>query len=114
MNCISLNVRGIRGSAKKTWVQSLKKENNVSIVLLQESMVEVVEHKDIVGFWGRSELEFDFVPSVGNSGGLIAIWDPMIFSFGQCVKDRNYLLISGRLRGVQDDVMIMNIYAPQD
>lgn len=51
MNYLSLNIRGIRGSSKKTWVQNIKKESNVNFLMLQESMVDVVAQKDVVGFW---------------------------------------------------------------
>lgn len=69
MNWMSLNVRGVRGSAKKTWVQGIKKEFKVSFLAFQESQVEDVESIDFKGFWGKSQMEYEGVPSSGTSGG---------------------------------------------
>lgn len=114
MNCLSLNIRGIRGSAKRKWVQGIKKEFNLGFMALQESMVEVVNIKDVSGLWGRTGLEFEFVPAEGQSGGLVSLWDPAIFQAKEAVKDRNFLLIIGKIHGCDEEVLIMNVYAPQD
>lgn len=92
----------------------MKKEFNLGFLALQESMVEIVERKDVNGLWGRTGLEFEFVPAVGLSGGLISIWDPTVFQAKGVVKDRNFLLIIGKVHGCDEEVLLMNVYAPQE
>ncbi|KAK1440014.1 hypothetical protein QVD17_05839 [Tagetes erecta] len=82
--------------------------------LIKETMVENVTFKDVVGFWGRSSMNFEFVPSVGLSGGLASMWDTSIFHVNHKIKDRNFLLLVGKVLGLDANVMVMNVYAPQD
>lgn len=114
MNCISLNIRGARGSSKKTWVQGLKKENYVSFLAMQETKYEVMNSAILKGFWGRSNFAYEFAPAIGRSGGLVSVWDPSIFLIKKSVKDRNFLLCIGNIRGIDADIFILNVYAPQE
>ncbi|KAK1420794.1 hypothetical protein QVD17_22660 [Tagetes erecta] len=65
-------------------------------------------------FWGNNALQFDFVASVGRSGGLLNMWDPNIFSMQSSYKSRHLLLSSGTLIGSNTTLHILNIYAPQE
>ncbi|MFS7902159.1 putative Endonuclease/exonuclease/phosphatase superfamily [Helianthus anomalus] len=64
-------------------------------------------------FWRGSGFGWDFVNLVGQSGGLVCLWDPKVFSAEGSVKNRNYLLIRGRFIGSNDAIKIINVYAPQ-
>ncbi|KAJ0495115.1 putative RNA-directed DNA polymerase [Helianthus annuus] len=64
-------------------------------------------------FWGRANFDFEYVGSNGRSGGILSAWDPSIFSKSVVVKNRNFLLISGTVKGFSEGFNILNIYAPQ-
>ncbi|KAJ0475516.1 putative RNA-directed DNA polymerase [Helianthus annuus] len=65
-------------------------------------------------FWGRSIFEYDAVESAGRSGGLLTIWDPSLFSKSGSVKNRNYLAVSGNMVSTGEEIVIVNVYAPND
>ena len=64
-------------------------------------------------FWISSSFEADSVASQGRSGGLLSIWDSSIFSKSNCLKGSIFLIISGRVKGVDLEINIANIYAPR-
>ncbi|KAJ0754284.1 putative RNA-directed DNA polymerase [Helianthus annuus] len=106
--------QGISGGLdKQRWVKNLKGKHGISFIALQESKKSSVKEADIMGFWGNKRFGFDSVDSVGLSGGLVCIWDPSVFRLSSSVKNRNYLLIRGTLKGCGSALNFINVYAPQ-
>ncbi|KAJ0539673.1 putative RNA-directed DNA polymerase [Helianthus annuus] len=68
---------------------------------------------DIDRYWGRSGWAKEAVNPTGRSGGLLCVWDPGLFCLSSVVKDPNFLLLVGRVKGCSMEVCILNIYAPQ-
>nr|XP_043619980.1 uncharacterized protein LOC122591809 [Erigeron canadensis] len=56
---------------------------------------------------------WEAVEPTGRSGGLICAWDPGVFSKISCVKDKNFIIVKGKVKGVEDTVNVVNVYAPQ-
>ncbi|KAJ0923638.1 putative RNA-directed DNA polymerase [Helianthus annuus] len=80
---------------------------------MQETMYADGSRINFKKFWGNYPLDTDWVNSEGRSGGLACLWDPTIFTRSNTFKHRNYLLICGTIRGISDQLHIMNVYAPQ-
>ncbi|XP_022040105.1 uncharacterized protein LOC110942638 [Helianthus annuus] len=55
----------------------------------------------------------DVVDACGRSGGLVNIWDKKIFKKVDGIKNGNFLVTSGYIKGVENVINIMNVYAPQ-
>ncbi|XP_021980836.1 uncharacterized protein LOC110876986 [Helianthus annuus] len=81
---------------------------------LQESKCAPRSRFDLFKLWGGKNFEAEWVDSSGLSGGLICIWDPSILSCDGVVKENNFLIIKGRLKGSGQKVNIGNVYGPQD
>ncbi|KAF5819108.1 putative Endonuclease/exonuclease/phosphatase superfamily [Helianthus annuus] len=56
----------------------------------------------------------EWVDAVGKSGGLISVWYHGLFYKDVVVKDRNFLLVVGKVKGLAKQVCVVNVYAPQD
>nr|XP_043620113.1 uncharacterized protein LOC122591958 [Erigeron canadensis] len=50
---------------------------------------------------------------LGRSGGLVCVWDTRMFTKTSSVKDNNFLIIKGKLKGCDEAVFLANVYAPQ-
>ena len=95
MNCISINIRAIGVCGKSGWIKKLKNEFGVSFIGLQETMVSNIQEGVISKYWGGLGFEFEYVDATGNSGGLVSVWDPKVFSKDSVYKDNNFLQVSG-------------------
>ncbi|XP_022042309.1 uncharacterized protein LOC110944976 [Helianthus annuus] len=95
MNCLSLNIRGIGGRGKSGKIKHLKNVHGISFIGLQETMVSNISPGLVSNFWGGMGFEYDFVNAYGNSGGLMCLWDPKVFSKELVNKDRNFLHVAG-------------------
>ncbi|MFS7958360.1 putative RNA-directed DNA polymerase [Helianthus anomalus] len=68
---------------------------------------------DMASYWGRTDWEKEYVNPTGRSGGLLCVWDPGVFSLRDVVKDPNFLLLKGTVKGSREELNIINVYAPQ-
>ncbi|GKB92738.1 RNA-directed DNA polymerase, eukaryota [Tanacetum coccineum] len=79
MNFMSLNIQGLGQRAKKDWIKELCTKNKVNFVSLQETKMETIELFNVKECWGNFAFEYKCGASVGNSGGILCIWDPSMF-----------------------------------
>jgi hypothetical protein len=114
VNCLSLNIRGKGDPAKENWIRGIKSSYGINFISLQDSKLQALDGFNLGRFWGRSKFEFEWVPSVGRSGGLISLWDPSYFSAISCTKSRSFLIIHGVLLGSGINLSISNVYGPND
>ncbi|KAJ0445513.1 putative RNA-directed DNA polymerase [Helianthus annuus] len=114
MNLMSINIRGVIGSGKPSWIRRLKREWRFSFLGIQETHQAGLMDSFWFRFWDKSLLESVSVDAIGRSGGLACLWDPGIFSAANVVKNQNFLLITGHIIGVNEPINLLNVYAPND
>jgi exonuclease III len=78
-NILYWNIRGLNAVDKHDAVRNKIKESGCSIICLQETKMQFVDMQSIRKFAPRQFDKFDFVPSIGASGGLIVIWNSAYF-----------------------------------
>ena len=110
---MSLNVQGLAQKAKKDWVRELCINNKVNFVGLQETKMETIDLCSVRSCWGN--LSFDYVhsDSVGNSGGILCIWDPNSFRKSSFTRSDYFVIIRGIWLKSGSELMIVVVYAPQ-
>ncbi|XP_022007605.1 uncharacterized protein LOC110906842 [Helianthus annuus] len=114
MNCLSVNLRGVRCNRKSDWIRGLKTSYGIHFLSIQETKLQDSDLFMFSKFWGRAEFKIAVVNSVGRSGGLACIWCPSVFRCVNLIHNRHYIVVSGRL--VQNGCLInlINVYAPND
>ncbi|XP_021991259.1 uncharacterized protein LOC110888021 [Helianthus annuus] len=113
MNVLSLNIRGYNGGEKSSWVRDLKKRHYIGAVALQETKKGILTDLGVANYWGPGNFKMEYVSSSGQSGGLLWIWDPAVLEVESTVKERNFLLLKGKLIGSGEQIFLFNVYAPQ-
>ncbi|XP_028064204.1 uncharacterized protein LOC114267362 [Camellia sinensis] len=58
-------------------------------------------------------MEFMSVDSVGSAGGLLCIWNPVVFQLKNCCCNRNFILLAGSIF-FSFNCVIVNVYGPND
>ena len=96
---ISLNINGIRRGYKRTWVKNLVREHKVCLICIQETKSDSLTDWDVKAIWGRKNQCWATSPSVGNSGGIITIWDSDIIEDTQQEISRYMVITTGRWKG---------------
>ncbi|XP_022024613.1 uncharacterized protein LOC110924948 [Helianthus annuus] len=116
MNLATTNIRGAGRSseAKASMIRRLIKENNVAFYAIQETQLSSITNYQIGRLWDNSAVDFAIADAVGRSGGLISVWNPTVFNANLRIIKQNFIIIGGKVTGVDGDFFIVNIYAPND
>nr|GEW51118.1 RNA-directed DNA polymerase, eukaryota [Tanacetum cinerariifolium] len=113
----SYSISSVQSLAQKTKKDSIKElcfKNKVNFLSLQETKMEKVDLIDIKSCWGN--LTFDYVvgPSVGNSGGILCVWDYNMFHKENHTISDYFIAIMGKWLPSDKNLLIISVYAPQE
>lgn len=70
----TFNVRGLWGSVKRKKLRELISQNNIKFLAIQETKMEEISNSFCCRIWGSDDCDWAFLPSEGNSGGILSIW----------------------------------------
>jgi hypothetical protein len=81
----SFNARGIGGRVKRRRIKQLIQLEQVDFMAIQETKLESISDSTCFSLWGGMDCAWAFLPSEGNSGGILSIWSKvnssLIFTF---------------------------------
>ncbi|GJS50445.1 RNA-directed DNA polymerase, eukaryota [Tanacetum coccineum] len=100
--------------AKKDWVKDLSIKNKVNILALQETKMENMSLLCVKSCWGNMTFDFVHSDSVGNSGGILCVWDPNAFRKNSVTLSDYFILVRGVWEQNGMDLLIVVVYAPHD
>ncbi|KAL8541409.1 hypothetical protein ACS0TY_002610 [Phlomoides rotata] len=111
---MTFNVSGMGKRMKRYEVRRIIKENGVDMCCLQETKLEYLE--DRIGFdlWPGKDFDWAWREVEGCSGGLISIWNRKIFVKTSSWHDKGILVVNGRWIDDNEEMVILNVYAPCD
>jgi len=73
-------VRGINDLCKRDILKSFFRDWKCVLICLQETKLEAVSLPTIRSLWGHYSVGFVFLKVVGDSGGIIMMWDKNTFN----------------------------------
>ncbi|GJV39876.1 RNA-directed DNA polymerase, eukaryota, reverse transcriptase zinc-binding domain protein [Tanacetum coccineum] len=105
---------GLAQKAKKDWVKELCNKNKVSFVGLQETKMESIDLLSVRLCWGNVNFDYVHSDSIGNSGGILCIWDPNSFRKDSVTVSDYFVIVRGVWIKSGMDILIVVVYAPHD
>ncbi|GJV30374.1 RNA-directed DNA polymerase, eukaryota [Tanacetum coccineum] len=67
---------------------------------------------DVKVLWGNYKFEYTISEAVGNSGGILCVWDPSVFRKEHHVVSDNFVALYGSWVSNQAKLLVVSIYAP--
>nr|GEZ64918.1 RNA-directed DNA polymerase, eukaryota, reverse transcriptase zinc-binding domain protein [Tanacetum cinerariifolium] len=108
------NMDGLAQKAKKDWVRKLAMKHKVNFLSIQETKMEEFDVGSVRNCWGNHTYEFLHSNSVGNSGGILCVWDTNSFvKYNRTISDY-FVIVRGKWLKSDIDLLIVAIYAPHD
>ncbi|GJZ85778.1 RNA-directed DNA polymerase, eukaryota [Tanacetum coccineum] len=86
---------------------------DVNFISLQETKLESISSMDVKFIWGNSRFDHISSDALGNSGGILCIWDPNVFSKDYHIISDNFIAIAGTWIPSNSNLLIISVYAPQ-
>ncbi|GKC45799.1 hypothetical protein Tco_1063521, partial [Tanacetum coccineum] len=74
----------------------------------------VVDDNWIENLWGGQGYGYAHLPTIGNSGGIILIWDARVFACKEAVGDKRFIAVKGDWKGKNVDVFLVNLKEMMD
>ena len=90
-NILCWNIWGINAIAKCAVVRNKIEESSCPIICLRETKHEFFDISFIRNFTPRRFDNFDYIPSVGASGGLLVLWSSSVFQ-GVMLEKRRFCI----------------------
>jgi hypothetical protein len=110
MILISINIRGVGGPLKQASMRRLLEKTQSSIIFLQETLVDAFVARDFMHQLRPSWLACA-TSSVGNSGSLLASWDPTLFDLSPMLSPGG-ILLSETCFELNTSINLLNVYGP--
>nr|GEX24130.1 RNA-directed DNA polymerase, eukaryota [Tanacetum cinerariifolium] len=80
---------------------------------LQETKMDSITHMDVKFMWGNSSYQYVTSDLVGNSGGILCVWEDSIFKKDTVSVFDNFIALFGTWLPSNSKVLIVVIYDPQ-
>lgn len=111
---IGLEYEGSVVGSEKSCLRRVLCITRAEVCFIQESKLELVSKEIIRKFWGDANFGFKFFAAVGNSRGIITIWDKSRFAIGSYCCFRHFVAVEGSWVIEGAVVTLINVYAPSD
>ncbi|GKB29202.1 RNA-directed DNA polymerase, eukaryota [Tanacetum coccineum] len=109
------NMEGcLNPKAKKDWVKEICVSHKVNFLTLQETKMEDISLIDVKCCWGNYAFEYVYSPAVGNSGGILCVWEKSAFKKNNSTISDYFVMISGSWLCSGVNLLIISVYAPQE
>ncbi|XP_071712559.1 uncharacterized protein [Rutidosis leptorrhynchoides] len=114
MKVISLNIRSFGVVGRFGWVKNLCFTERPDIFALQETKCKHLDDNWVHSLWGSNDCAYIQKEVVGNSGGLLLIWDTNTFSVSGAVGNDLFIAIRGQWKRSGEESIIVNVYGPHN
>lgn len=109
---VTWNVRGLGKSTKREVTKLILQRANPDLVLIQESRLELAREETIAK-WARSMgMHFEFVLTVGSSGGIITLWKDSALTLQGVHKYPRFLVTVFQILPKRELCLVINVYGP--
>nr|GEX04621.1 putative RNA-directed DNA polymerase, eukaryota, reverse transcriptase zinc-binding domain protein [Tanacetum cinerariifolium] len=105
---------GLTHKTKKDWVRELCIKNKVNSISLQETKMESMSQMDVKILWGNNNFDYVVSDSLGNSGGMLCVWETNVFHKENVTISDNFMAIYGRWLSNNTRILLINVYASQN
>ncbi|GKA91191.1 RNA-directed DNA polymerase, eukaryota [Tanacetum coccineum] len=105
---------GLGHKAKKGWIKELCSKHKINFVIIQESKMESINLFSIRALWGNLTFDHAVSAAIGNSRGILCVWDPNMFIKQHVSSSDYFLAIMGTWTPTSIKLLVISIYAPQD
>jgi exonuclease III len=106
------NIRGLNDSKKWEEVRNKVEESACAVFCLQETKKTEFDSAFISNIAPRRFDKYDFVPSVGASGGILLVWNSSVFS-GQIIDKQHYGITASFISNQNSQVWKLTaVYGP--
>jgi exonuclease III len=111
-NILNWNVKAINASDKWLAIRQKIEESAAGIVCIQETKREQFDLAYINKFCPQRFNKFEYLPSIGASGGILTAWNGAVFSCEMIFQNKFSISIQCTCNTASHSWILTNIYGP--
>ncbi|GJY16825.1 RNA-directed DNA polymerase, eukaryota [Tanacetum coccineum] len=104
------DVKGVVGLTEEEKKDGMQGSKDIIVDGIGFQQIRVVDDFWIKDIWGGKGYGYFQLPRVGNSRGIVLIWDSRIFISKEAIGDKRFIVVKGDLKGKDDEVFLVCIY----
>ncbi|GJV47243.1 RNA-directed DNA polymerase, eukaryota [Tanacetum coccineum] len=113
MDGCAKDLEGLGHKTKKEWIKELTSKNKINFMAIQETKMHSIAHMEVKFMWGNSNYDYVYSEALGNSGGILCVWEASIFKKEYATISDNFVAIYGTWLPSNSKLLFVAIYAPQ-
>ena len=111
-NCLVWNVRGLNSKAHRNVVRELVAQENISLLSLQETKLEVCPHGLILEMCGTG-FNYFFLPATNTCGGILLAWRSNTWAVTNPIMRSHSLTAKVTMLQNDETWWVTSVYGPQ-
>jgi len=115
MKIISINIRGLGRGYKWKYLKGILDKETVDMICIQETKVHDLQPSSCYNLWGGNNIDWVIKHAVGNSGGILTMWNKDKFKCVKQVVGNMYIGVLGEfystINAIPIPVAIFNVYS---
>ncbi|GLU22472.1 hypothetical protein SLE2022_385450 [Rubroshorea leprosula] len=112
MKIVTFNTRGLANSIKRRELRSMVHQEQINLLMIQETKAEIVDEQLCRSIWGQGNFEWCAKSSNGRAGGLLCIWDSSLFEKTRVIEGEGFLGVEGLWGISKATCCFVNVYGP--
>lgn len=109
MNVLSFNIKGGENPTNRHVIRNLISSGKVDICMLQETKIQRMKNSVAQAFWESSEVTWSAKNNVGKSGGMILLWNSILFGSFLNFEGESFVGVQVSLKGLI--IYFVNVYS---
>ncbi|CAK8531153.1 unnamed protein product [Lathyrus sativus] len=110
MNIVTFNARGCCSSVKRRRISQVLLRGKADISMIQETKCNKMEAGFVNSMWSTVDKNWSAQNSVGNSGGILSMWNTTRISAFSSFSGKGFLGL--HLVWNNHNLVVINVYAP--
>nr|GEY11881.1 RNA-directed DNA polymerase, eukaryota, reverse transcriptase zinc-binding domain protein [Tanacetum cinerariifolium] len=106
-------VKGLGHKTKKEWIKALTSIYKLNFIAIQETKMSKISHMEVRFMLGNTNYDFVCRDSLGNSGGILCIWEATVFKKENVTISDNFIAIYGSWLPNNAKILFITFCAPQ-
>jgi len=107
----NLNIRGLGGGTKASYIKHILAKEGVDFLCLQETKTSVVSEARCFSLWGDSNVGWIHNEGVNGAQSLLSLWHKDAFCYDNHVMGRGFIVIVGEHVKTKCKCVVVNVYA---
>jgi hypothetical protein len=90
------------------------RKERIDFLAIQETKMELISDSCCYSVWGDEDCQWAFLPSVGNSGGILSIWSKSMASLKFTFSGDGFMGVCLEWGALKKECFVVNVYSSCD